>query len=260
MVHKWFTKKGWQLILIGLVLFFVVGPIAFVYFQPRVGLVPNPPLSVIEEFKRIARMSVDSGIGVIGIVFLAVGLTYEIATVILEYKKKRRHAQLHAGSSNAIHLLSVILVGILLFSILYFVQLGPSESYTQIEFQTISKGTFSGHKKAAYYVIENEDEWADIWNQHVRFGLPPPPPLEVNFSDTTIIAVFMGEFNTGGYGIEIKNILDMNESVLVKVEKTYPGRRCIVTMAFTEPFHIVRVERIEKEIEFYTYEKTYECS
>ena len=147
----------------------------------------------------------------------------------------------------------VILITILVLSIL---------DKNRIEFQTISKGTSSGHKKAAYYIIENEDKWADIWNQHVRFYLPPPPSPEVNFSETTIIAVFMGECNTGGYGIEIKSILDMNQSVVVKVEKTYPGKGCGRTMAVTEPYHIVRIERIEridKGITFDTVERTIEC-
>jgi len=131
--------------------------------------------------------------------------------------------------------------------------------YKQIEFQTISKGYYSGHKKPAYYVIKNEDEWTEIWNQHQSIFIPQHPPPEVNFSKSIVIAVFMGEFNTGGYGIEIKEILDMNQSVVVKVEKTYPGKGWIVTLAFSQPYHIVETCKMDKEITFDTVERTIEC-
>ncbi len=130
----------------------------------------------------------------------------------------------------------------------------------QTGFQTISKGYYSGQGEAAYYVIENEDEWTDIWNQHRGIFVPQLPPPEVNFSGTTVIAVFMGEFNTGGYEIEIKEILDVNQYMEVKVEKTYPGKGCAVTLAFSQPYHIVKIEKSDKEITFDTLERTIECT
>ena len=134
-----------------------------------------------------------------------------------------------------------------------------NSTYDQIEFQTISKGYCSGHRSPAYYVILNEDEWTDVWNQHQSIFIPQLPTPEVNFSKTIVIAVFMGEFNTGGYGIEIKEILDMNQSVVVKVEKIHPGKGCGVILAFTQPYHIVKIDKIDKEITFDTVERTIEC-
>ena len=129
----------------------------------------------------------------------------------------------------------------------------------QMEFQTISKGYYSGHKSPAYYVIEDEMEWAVVWNQHGSIYLPKQPPPEVDFSNNTIIAGFMGEFSTGGYGIEIKEIVNIDGSVVVKVEKTYPGEGCAVTEAFTRPYHIVKTDKIHKEITFETVERTIVC-
>lgn len=130
---------------------------------------------------------------------------------------------------------------------------------TQVEYQTVSKGYYSGHKQPAYYVIRNEDEWAEVWNQHQSISSPQLPPPKVNFSESTIIAVFMGEFSTGGYGIEITEILDTNRSVVVEVEKTHPGKGCVVTMALSQPYHVVRTEKIDKEVTFDTVERTLEC-
>jgi len=128
----------------------------------------------------------------------------------------------------------------------------------QMEFQTIEKGYFSMRRSPAYYVIQTEDEWTNIWNHH-DISIPQRSPPEIDFSKSTVIAVFMGEFNTGGYGIEIKNILDTNQSVVIKVEKTYPGKGCCVIEAFTYPYHIAKTDKISKEITFDTVERTIEC-
>lgn len=127
-----------------------------------------------------------------------------------------------------------------------------------MEFQTIDKGYHSGHEDPAYYVINDADEWADVWNQHVQIFSSQSLP-EVDFSNTTIIAVFMGLFNTGGYEIEVKEIVDTGPSIVVEVEKTYPGRGCVVTLAFSQPYHIVKVDKIDKDVIFETFERTIEC-
>ena len=158
----------------------------------------------------------------------------------------------------AVHVLFLILMSVLVFSIHGAINPKGCDSANQIEFQTISKGYYSGFKSPAYFVIANEDEWADIWNKHDSICQPRNTPLEVNFSETTIIAVFMGEFKTGGYGIEIKEITDVGRSVIVKVEKTYPDKESIVTLALSQPYHIVKTDRIDQEITFDTVERTTE--
>lgn len=135
----------------------------------------------------------------------------------------------------------------------------PPKSGLTIGFQTISRGYYSGHKSPAYYVMVNEDEWREVWNQHDSIHYPQDPLPEVNFSETIVIAVFMGEFNTGGYGIEIKEILNINQLIVVKVEKTFPGEGCILTEALSQPYHIVKINKIDKEITFETVERTIEC-
>jgi len=90
MVHKWLVKRGWGIILFGSILFFIVGPIAFTFLQPPIRAMRSTPLSVLEFLKAYYRMSVGSGIGAIGIIFIIFGTVYLSTTVILEYMKKRR--------------------------------------------------------------------------------------------------------------------------------------------------------------------------
>ena len=128
-----------------------------------------------------------------------------------------------------------------------------------MEFQTIDKGYHSGYANNAYYVINDAGEWADVWNQHTQLMLPEKPPPEVDFSKSTIIAVFMGECSTGGYEIEVQEIIDTGPSVVVKVEKTYPGKRCIVIEVLSQPYHMVKVDKIDKYVIFKTFTRTREC-
>ena len=64
---------------------------------------------------------------------------------------------------------------------------------TKIDFETLSKGSYSSYKEPANYVMNSNEELKELKLQI----------SEIDFSKSTAIAVFMGEFNTGGYAIEI---------------------------------------------------------
>ncbi len=180
----------------------------------------------------------------------------------------------------------VLLVAVTLISVLIGSYLIQSVLHTraEMEIETIAKGLWTCHTSPAYYVIQNQsalidlwnrstfpdqlelnnprnlaewmDEWTDYWNQTRHF---PPGPPEIGFSQSTVVAVFMGTYPTGGYAIEIKNITAINNSVVVNVEKTSPDKECYVPMLGTEPFHVVATEKIDK-VTFDTVERTVECS
>lgn len=89
------------MILFGLILFLVVGPIVYVFCQPYTPImISHPPiegsypewLEALDRLKAFYRMSVGSGVGGIGIFFIIFGTMYFLATTILEYMKKRRLA------------------------------------------------------------------------------------------------------------------------------------------------------------------------
>lgn len=146
-----------------------------------------------------------------------------------------------------------------LVAVLVLHTFGVTGTGNRLEFQTISKGYYSGHVSSTYYVINDADEWTYVWTQHTQNMLPQHPAPEVDFSKTTIIAVFMGQFRTGGYGIEVKELIDTGLSVVVKVEKTHPGEGCIVIFALSQPYHIIKVDKTDKHVIFNTFTRTNEC-
>ena len=139
------------------------------------------------------------------------------------------------------------------------------QCFPKVEFQTIEKGYYCRQNASAYYVIENESEWIVLWNQYIHRDpgqltfVPPGRPV-INFSNTTVIAVFMGECPSGFlYEIEITEIVNPFKSVVVMVEKRYTGPKCGGWTVITQPYHIVKMNKTDMEITFETFEKTIEC-
>jgi hypothetical protein len=154
-------------------------------------------------------------------------------------------------------LLSIVLAVISSLLILYI--FGVTGTGIRIKFRTIGKGISSGHTTSEYYVIQNNDEWTRVWNQHTKIMYPRDPLPQIDFSKTTVIGVFMGQQLTTGYGIEVKEIIDTGLLIVVKVEKTYP-KGCAVGEMLTNPYHIVSVDKIGKYIIFDTSTRARECS
>lgn len=65
-----------------------------------------------------------------------------------------------------------------------------------------------------------------------------------------ILGVFMGYLPTGGYSVSIENIFVKGCKVFVERKVVTPGPEDMVTDAETQPFHIVKTKKTDKEIVF----------
>ncbi|MCH4888502.1 protease complex subunit PrcB family protein [Acidaminobacter sp. JC074] len=61
--------------------------------------------------------------------------------------------------------------------------------------------------------------------------------------DANFLILYMGERNTGGYGIRVTDILKVADEYLVLVEEKSPAPGDIVTMAFTYPYTVVKLDK-----------------
>ena len=125
----------------------------------------------------------------------------------------------------------------------------------ELTFENISKGSYSGHNKRGDYVIKDSSELENLWDKmQSRVSHTPISAItdlpDVNFNDEMVIAVFQGTQSTGGYAIEITKIVEKEKSVEVFVKETSPSPDSLVTHAFTQPYHIVKIKRFDKEVIF----------
>jgi hypothetical protein len=111
----------------------------------------------------------------------------------------------------------------------------------QVSFHTVLKGHRSGVRESVQIVARSQSEWSALWKRHASTEPNPPPLPTINFSNEIVVAVFLGEKPTGGHDVEIVSMEQNNDVLLVSFVEKSPRPGGVVTQAFTQPFHIVRV-------------------
>ncbi|WDD36526.1 protease complex subunit PrcB family protein (plasmid) [Nostoc sp. UHCC 0926] len=123
-----------------------------------------------------------------------------------------------------------------------------------VDFTTIARGSESGYQSASQMVIDNSEEWIDLWQQHTYNTEPPPPVPQVDFTSYSVVAVFAGEKPTSGYSVEILSVetsgSQSQEQLAITVQHRHPSAGDFVTEALTYPYHMIRIPRIDGRVVF----------
>jgi hypothetical protein len=120
----------------------------------------------------------------------------------------------------------------------------------ELTFETISKGHYSGHDDKKVYVIKGTSEWNNLWSIVCSRIMPKPDLPDVNFNNEMIIAVFQGNCSTSGYSIKVTKIIEKENFVEVFVKETSPSPGSLQFYYNTQPYHIVKIKRVDKEVIF----------
>lgn len=126
----------------------------------------------------------------------------------------------------------------------------------ELKFETIDDADWAGVGEKKNYIIKSKKEWQDVWAKAGHSAIAP----EVDFAKEMIIAVFYGVAPTGGYSVEIIKVIESLDKLTVFIKETSPGSDCIVTQALTEPRHIIKVQRVDKEAAFNVVSEIKNCS
>lgn len=121
---------------------------------------------------------------------------------------------------------------------------------SKIAFYSIAKGEYSGIEEKRQIVITGIEALRNIWTEVFSIYHPAPGLPEIDFEKNTIIGVFMGTLSTGGYSIEIVEITETAKHILVKYRVSSPSPGSMVTMALSQPYHIVSMLKTTKEVIF----------
>jgi hypothetical protein len=147
------------------------------------------------------------------------------------------------------NIITLLLIPMLVLIISFFTGCSGynmEDSPEGLDFTSISRGQASSISDQRQLVIRDEQGFQDIWQQIDDVsGLP-----EIDFENNMVIAVFMGERPTGGYGIEIESIDEYPDRITVNIAETEPGPDELTTQALTYPYHIVTTENTDKEVGF----------
>lgn len=134
------------------------------------------------------------------------------------------------------------------------VRLKPIAEYNatvkELSFEIVTSGFYSGYKEAGYHRIDTQEKWKELWEKTYAEVEPKPELPEVDFEKNTVLAIFAGEFSGGGYRVEVEKVVDAERSVQVSVKLESPSNSCATTAALTQPFKIIKLEKIKKEVEY----------
>jgi hypothetical protein len=116
----------------------------------------------------------------------------------------------------------------------------PVES--PVEFTVVLEGRHSLIDTAAVMLIDNAEDWTNIW--HLAQGQiePMPPVAEIDFQHDMILAAFMGQKNSGGYRIEIAEITLIDKILTVKINN-YSADGGMMLTVLTSPYQIVSIPK-----------------
>lgn len=144
----------------------------------------------------------------------------------------------------------IIVIIIFVFIVCLNTQAIFGEKEDGFEFNTIAKGHYSGIADSRNLIIKDIQTWQEAWEAHASIRLPRPELPNIDFTEKLVIAVFNGERSTGGYTLEIDKIERMDDKIRVYICKQKPGPGLMVTQAFTQPHHIIEIEKSDLPIEF----------
>ncbi len=108
-----------------------------------------------------------------------------------------------------------------------------------LPFETIAHGQFSGigSHPPELRVARNQDEWETLWAEHAGSAELPP----VDFEREMVVGLFDAH-TSGGYELTFDQLILEKNEVVVRATHT---ASCFGITIFTEPHHIVRVERTD---------------
>ena len=127
---------------------------------------------------------------------------------------------------------------------------GTDSARMPIQLVTVEKGNFSGIIEPLEVVIHTPAEWQNLWKRHVSIQSPPSPLPPIAFDNEMVVAVFLGQKNSGGYEVNISRAerRDAILDIFYDVVMPKPGGASI--QAITQPFHIIRMSRSDAAVEF----------
>lgn len=111
-------------------------------------------------------------------------------------------------------------------------------------------GQQSGVKKPAQKVIDNLETWKKVWREVHQAVSPKPKLPKVDFEKQVVLAVFMGEKNTGGYRIQIRGMKDTGKKIEVSVKTTSPPQDGFSIQVLTQPYEFLIAEKPAKPVKF----------
>lgn len=122
-------------------------------------------------------------------------------------------------------------------------------------FTSLSKGNLFGAGEEGFkkenIIISSKEEWKSfLLKIDTTNKVSETFENAIDFSQDMIIVCIDKVRNTGGFSIEVIEVVNEGDTFLVKVKSMGPKPMDMVTSAIMQPYHIVKISTTSKEIKF----------
>lgn len=105
--------------------------------------------------------------------------------------------------------------------------------------ETIASGQQSKARSRGYLVATSDTEVKRLYN--IAYGYQSNTPSADPLGNHTLIALFAGQFMTGGYSIKVEDINTTGGVLTIRTSITTPREGMLTTQAITYPWTMIRV-------------------
>jgi len=160
-----------------------------------------------------------------------------------------------------IYIILIILILVALVSI--FIS-NSNKKIKEISFNDITQDVLIESGERGYYFINTDEGWQNLLKKQnlmlntskMFISSQNTSSVDVlpaiDFNNNSVIAVFMGTRNTGGFEINVKKIIETKDNITVTVNEIEPDKNCNVIQVITHPYQIVKIQKITKNVDFKT--------
>ncbi len=127
-----------------------------------------------------------------------------------------------------------------------------NKSNASLSFKKIESQSHGGFQQQQFLVITNSKQLKKIYTQLNLTRKPGLPLPKIDFDNETVIALFMGQKNTGGFSVEIDSVINTGDSFVdIIIKENAPTG--MASMAITHPFSLYKLNTSNSKINFIGY-------
>lgn len=110
-----------------------------------------------------------------------------------------------------------------------------------VAFEILKQDSYGGRDQKSTVVIKSHDELVKLYKELGWTNIPT-----IDFSQNNVVALFMGQKNSGGYSIGVRKVTIEDNTAIINTVETKPEG--MATMALTAPYCIVVIAKTDKVV------------
>lgn len=118
------------------------------------------------------------------------------------------------------------------------------------KWEVVLQKAHGGPEDAKFIIAQEPSIVADFYKELNTTISPAYAVPEIDYSKEQLLLLCMGQKHTGGYAIEVTDMVKEGNTLTVLVKETTPEPGAMVTSVLTNPFCIVKMPHTDDKIVF----------